>query len=85
MRSEKIAPRLVELQFVCIGISLDSAICMVHDEFRGVKGIFKWTMQGFRRLERFWGIRETCRQQDCPLFDALVEAITRHTAGQPVA
>lgn len=39
---------------------------------------------GSRWLERFWSIRETCRQQDRPLFDYLVQAITRHTAGQPV-
>ena len=39
---------------------------------------------GSRWLERFWSIRETCRQQDRPLFDYLVQAIARHTAGQPV-
>ena len=39
---------------------------------------------GSRWLERFWSIRETCRQQDRPLFDYLVQSITRHTAGQPV-
>jgi hypothetical protein len=40
---------------------------------------------GSRWLERFWSIRETRRQQDRPLFDHLVQAITRHTAGQPPA
>ena len=39
---------------------------------------------GSRWLERFWSIRETCRQQDRPLFDYLVQAITHHTAAQPV-
>jgi len=39
---------------------------------------------GSQWLERFWSIRETCRQQGQPLFDYLVQAITRHTAGQPV-
>ncbi len=39
---------------------------------------------GSRWLERFWSIRETCRQQGRPLFDYLVQAITHHTAGQPV-
>jgi len=39
---------------------------------------------GSRWLERFWSIRETCRQQNRPLFDYLVDAITRHSAGQPV-
>jgi len=38
---------------------------------------------GSQWLERFWSIRETCRQQDRPLFDYLVQAITRHTASQP--
>jgi hypothetical protein len=39
---------------------------------------------GSRWFERFLSIRETCRQQDRPLFDYLVEAITQHTADQPV-
>lgn len=39
---------------------------------------------GSRWLERFLSIRETCRQQDRPLFAYLVRAIARHTAGQPV-
>jgi hypothetical protein len=39
---------------------------------------------GSRWFERFLSIRETCRQQDRPLFDYLVEAITHHTTGQPV-
>jgi hypothetical protein len=39
---------------------------------------------GSRWLERFLSIRETCRQQNRPLFDYLVQAITRHAAGQPV-
>jgi len=39
---------------------------------------------GSRWLERFLTARETCRQQDRPLFAYLVQAITQHTAGQPV-
>jgi len=39
---------------------------------------------GSRWLERFWSIREPCRQQDRPLYDDLVQAITRHTAGHPL-
>jgi transposase len=39
---------------------------------------------GSRWLERFLSIRETCRQQNRPLFDYLVQAITQHAAGQPV-
>lgn len=39
---------------------------------------------GSRWLERFLSVRETCRQQDRPLFAYLVQAIAQHTAGQPV-
>jgi radical SAM protein with 4Fe4S-binding SPASM domain len=42
------ARRFKELQFSYIGISLDSAIPAVHDEFRGVAGAFERTMRGFR-------------------------------------
>jgi Fe-coproporphyrin III synthase len=42
------AKRLKELEFAYIGISLDSAIPAVHDEFRGVKGAFDRTIRGFR-------------------------------------
>lgn len=40
---------------------------------------------GSRWLERFLSIRETCRQQNRPLFDYLVQAIIHHATGQPVA
>jgi len=42
-----VAQRLKDLQFAYIGISLDSAIPAVHDEFRGVAGAFGRTMTGF--------------------------------------
>src|SRR3954468_10048879 len=42
------AERFKELQFAYIGISLDSAIAAVHDEFRGQEGAFERTMRGFR-------------------------------------
>jgi Fe-coproporphyrin III synthase len=42
------ARRFKELQFSYVGISLDSAIPTIHDEFRGVKGAFERTMRGFR-------------------------------------
>jgi radical SAM protein with 4Fe4S-binding SPASM domain len=42
------ARRFKELKFSYIGISLDSATPEVHDEFRGCKGAFAKTMQGFR-------------------------------------
>jgi Fe-coproporphyrin III synthase len=44
----EIAERFKELKFAYIGISLDSAIAAVHDEFRGQKGAFERTMRGFR-------------------------------------
>jgi radical SAM protein with 4Fe4S-binding SPASM domain len=40
--------RFKELEFAYIGISLDSAIPAVHDEFRGAVGAFERTMRGFR-------------------------------------
>lgn len=40
---------------------------------------------GSRWLERFLSIRETCRQQNRPLFDYLVQAIIHHATGHPVA
>ena len=39
---------------------------------------------GSRWLERFLSIRETCRQQNRPLFDYLVQAISHHPTAQPV-
>jgi len=44
----EIAQKLKTLEFSYVGISLDSAIPAVHDEFRGTKGAFERTMRGFR-------------------------------------
>ena len=44
----KVAQRFKDLKFAYIGISLDSAIPRVHDEFRGVTGAFQRSMEGFR-------------------------------------
>ena len=44
----EIAQRFKDLKFAYIGISLDSAIPRIHDEFRGVKGAFQRSMEGFR-------------------------------------
>lgn len=65
----EIARRFVQLQFAYIGISLDSAIPAVHDQFRGMPGAFARTMQGFRHCVAAGqkvGLRLT---------------LTRHTAG----
>jgi radical SAM protein with 4Fe4S-binding SPASM domain len=42
------AVRFRDARFAYVGISLDSAIPEVHDEFRGCKGAFERTMGGFR-------------------------------------
>ena len=42
------AQRFKELGFAYVGISLDSPIPAVHDEFRGMPGAFERTMRGFR-------------------------------------
>ncbi len=44
----EVAARFVELKFAYIGVSLDSAIPEIHDEFRGQKGAFERAMRGFR-------------------------------------
>lgn len=63
------AQRFKDLQFAYIGISLDSAVPAIHDEFRGMKGAFDRTMEGFRHcvaVGQKVGLRLT---------------LTRHTAG----
>src|SRR5664279_542448 len=40
-----VAQRFKDLGFAYVGISLDSAIPAVHDEFRGVNGAFERTMK----------------------------------------
>ncbi|MCC7204104.1 MAG: radical SAM protein [Phycisphaeraceae bacterium] len=42
------AQKLFDHKFAYVGISLDSAIPAVHDEFRGMKGAFNKTMEGFK-------------------------------------
>jgi radical SAM protein with 4Fe4S-binding SPASM domain len=64
-----VAQRFKDLKFSYIGVSLDSAIPAVHDEFRGQKGAFERTMRGFRHcvaVGQKVGLRLT---------------LTRHTAG----
>lgn len=61
------AQRLKDLQFAYVGISLDSAIPAIHDEFRGVEGAFQRTMAGFRH----------CRAVDQKV--GLRLTLTRHT------
>jgi radical SAM protein with 4Fe4S-binding SPASM domain len=64
-----VAKRLKELEFAYIGISLDSAIPEVHDEFRGMRGAFDRSIRGFRHCVEAGqkvGLRLT---------------LTRHTSG----
>jgi radical SAM protein with 4Fe4S-binding SPASM domain len=64
----EVAERFVELKFAYIGISLDSATAAIHDQFRGMEGAFKRTMQGFQHcvdVHQKVGLRLT---------------LTRHTA-----
>jgi radical SAM protein with 4Fe4S-binding SPASM domain len=63
------ARRLKALEFSYVGISLDSAVPAIHDEFRGVKGAFERTIRGFRHCVEAGqkvGLRLT---------------LTRHTSG----
>ena len=62
------AKKLKELEFAYVGISLDSAIPAVHDEFRGVQGAFDRTMRGFRHCVdagQKVGLRLTLTQHTC--------------------
>ncbi len=47
---DEAARRFEELDFAYIGISLDSPYPEVHDEFRGVKGAWERTVEGFKRV-----------------------------------
>ena len=73
-----IARRFVELKFAYIGISLDSAIPAVHDEFRGKQGAFAQTMRGFRHCAEAGqkvGLRLTLTQHTCENLDKVFDLI----------
>ncbi len=73
-----IARRFVDLKFAYIGISLDSAIPAVHDEFRGVPGAFQRTMQGFRHCVEAGqkvGLRLTLTRHTAQNLDKLFDFI----------
>ncbi|AWR98049.1 radical SAM protein [Acidianus sulfidivorans JP7] len=46
--SEKVAKKLKDLNFMYIGISLDSYNPEFHDKFRGVNGAFSMTLKGIK-------------------------------------
>jgi radical SAM protein with 4Fe4S-binding SPASM domain len=74
------AQRFKDLKFAYIGISLDSAIPEVHDEFRGMVGAFAKTMQGFRHCVEVGqkvGLRLTLTRHTARDLDRLFDFIER--------
>jgi radical SAM protein with 4Fe4S-binding SPASM domain len=74
------AERFKELQFAYIGISLDSAIAAVHDEFRGQKGAFERTMRGFRHcvaVGQKVGLRLTLTRHTAKDLDRIFDFIEK--------
>ena len=76
----EVARRFKELGFAYVGISLDSAIPAVHDEFRGVPGAFERTMRGFRNCVAAGqkvGLRLTLTRHTAQNLDPLFDFIER--------
>jgi Fe-coproporphyrin III synthase len=74
------AQKLKDLQFAYVGISLDSAIPAVHDNFRGVQGAFQRTMCGFRacvQVGQKVGLRLTLTPHTARNLDMLFDFIER--------
>jgi radical SAM protein with 4Fe4S-binding SPASM domain len=74
------AQELKDLQFAYVGISLDSAIPAVHDEFRGMKGAFDRTMRGFRHCVEVGqkvGLRLTLTRHTAQNLEKLFDLIER--------
>ncbi|MBL4701076.1 MAG: radical SAM protein [Phycisphaeraceae bacterium] len=72
------AQRLKDLKFAYVGISLDSAHAKIHDEFRGMEGAFKRTMQGFRHcvdVGQKVGLRLTLTPHTCGDLDGIFDFI----------
>src|ERR1035437_2730346 len=75
-----IAERFKQLGFRSVGISLDSAIPAVHDEFRGVKGAFERTMRGFRHcvdVGQKVGLRLTLTRHTAQNLDQIFDFLER--------
>lgn len=75
-----LAQRFKDVGFAYVGISLDSALPAVHDEFRGVKGAFERTMRGFRNCveaQQKVGLRLTLTRHTAENLDALFDFIER--------
>lgn len=74
------AQKLKDLQFAYVGISLDSAIPAIHDEFRGVQGAFERTMKGFRHcvdVGQKVGLRLTLTRHTAQNLDKIFDLIER--------
>jgi len=74
----KIAERFVELKFAYIGISLDSAISAVHDQFRGVEGACDRTRRGFQHcvdVGQKVGLRLTLTRHTAQDLDRIFDLI----------
>jgi Fe-coproporphyrin III synthase len=74
------AERLKKLQFAYVGISLDSALPAVHDQFRGMAGAFERTMRGFRHCVEVGqkvGLRLTLTRHTAENLDAMFDLIER--------
>jgi Fe-coproporphyrin III synthase len=72
------AQKLKDLEFAYVGISLDSAIPTIHDEFRGVAGAFERTMRGFRHcvaVGQKVGLRLTLTRHTAQNLDKLFDLI----------
>ena len=78
--TQAVAERFQELGFAYVGISLDSAIPAVHDEFRGAAGAFDRTMTGFRNCVAAGqkvGLRLTLTRHTAQNLDLLFDFIER--------
>lgn len=74
------AQKLKDLEFAYVGISLDSAIPSVHDEFRGVQGAYERTMRGFRHCTEVGqkvGLRLTLTRHTAQNLDKIFDLIER--------
>lgn len=77
-----IARHFKALGFAYVGISLDSAVPSVHDEFRGVQGAFERTMRGFRHCVdagQKVGLRLTLTKHTAQNLDQLFDFIERES------
>src|SRR5690349_17164583 len=75
-----VAQKLKDLEFAYVGISLDSAIPTIHDEFRGVAGAFERTMRGFRHcvaVRQKVGLRLTLTRHTAQNLDKLFDLMER--------